>query len=94
MITFRNDDPGYLAWLGDHPEGYVLNVQANPSPSYVVLHRAACWTISRPLDHAGGYTERSYRKIVADTKDALRSAAVREGRPDRTFSSECSHCRP
>jgi hypothetical protein len=93
-ITFRNDDASYLDWVREHQQGYVLNVRDVPDPNYVVLHRATCGTISRLLDRPGGYTDRNYRKIVGDTKDALKSAAIQEGRQDGTFSTECSLCRP
>lgn len=36
MIAFAYDDPGYLDWLADNLEGYVLNVRARQDPSYVV----------------------------------------------------------
>lgn len=72
----------------------MLNVRQTPDPNYVILHRATCKIISRDLPNPGGYTGRSYRKIVATNKDALREAALQQGRSNGTFSHECSLCRP
>ena len=45
---FKDDDSGYRAWLADHqgPEAYVLNAERDPKPTYLMLHRATCHTIS------------------------------------------------
>lgn len=94
MIVFQNDDRAYFAWLREHPTGYVLNVRKKPDPDYVILHQASCRSITRELQKPGGYTGRGYQKIVATTVAALRFAAVRQGRPDGTFSHTCSLCHP
>jgi hypothetical protein len=47
IIEFMDNDQGYVAWLADHPDGFVLNCERPPRPSYLTLHRATCWTISR-----------------------------------------------
>jgi len=31
MQHFADDDSGYLSWLADHPEGFVLNTTQTPS---------------------------------------------------------------
>jgi len=46
MDRFRDDDSGYLKWLTAHPDGFVLNAARNPTPAYLVLHRASCDTIN------------------------------------------------
>lgn len=66
---FIDDDAGYLAWLGAHPTGVVLNTWARPIPSYLVLHGASCRTIgatagSRRLTH-------TFAKVCADTTEEL-----------------------
>ena len=45
-VGFKNDGE-YLDWLADHPEGFVLNRWSKPSPRYLVLHKATCYSISR-----------------------------------------------
>lgn len=94
MKKFEYDDSGYLSWLASHPDGYVLNVRADPDPDYVVLHRAGCWQISTPRPSAEAYTGNSYRKWCAGIVEELRSAAKREGRVDGSFSKRCGLCRP
>jgi hypothetical protein len=36
---FQDDDAGYLAWVQQHPDGFVLNTERRPSPNYLILHR-------------------------------------------------------
>jgi hypothetical protein len=93
VIRFSDDDEGYLDWVSAHPEGFVLNVRRVPDPSYVVLHRASCGSISGKQAR-GAFTERKYRKVCADSVAALSIAAQREGRTDGSFSKRCGHCRP
>ena len=44
MEYFDRDDAGYLAWLQQHPDGFVLNA-GNMSDPNTRLHRAECFTI-------------------------------------------------
>ena len=91
VVEFDGDDAGYLEWLHAHPDGYVANVQRNRSPNYVVLHRATCNSISRPVKQ-GGYTERNYVKYCAETEVDAGYAAAICGRKRGSFSNRCSHC--
>jgi len=45
MEQFMDDEVGYLQWVNTNPEGFVVNCNRSPSPSYLVLHRAHCGTI-------------------------------------------------
>jgi hypothetical protein len=45
--VFQDDDGGYLAWVQQHPDGFVLNTERHPSSSYLMLHRARCAHITR-----------------------------------------------
>jgi hypothetical protein len=45
----EDDDSGYLAWLAEHPGGFVLDTTVEPSARHLVLHRASCSRVSRPL---------------------------------------------
>jgi hypothetical protein len=93
---FEDSDTEYLEWLAEHPEGFVVNTGRNRSADYMVLHRAACTFISRPFRETapGGFTERALIKICADEVPALRQWVKEHGRPDGTFSKECSICKP
>ena len=64
---FRDDDAGYLAWLATHTAGFVLNVARSPRPSYVILHRATCRTISGRPTRGGPWTG-PYIKVCSDDK--------------------------
>jgi hypothetical protein len=70
-IEFRNDDEGYLAWVVDHPHGYVVNTTRGHSRSYLKLHRAKCRHV-RVLQ--GGYvtwTSGEYVKVCATSRAVL-----------------------
>jgi hypothetical protein len=42
ISCFKDDDDGFFAWLERNPDGYVINSERNPKPSYLVLHRPGC----------------------------------------------------
>lgn len=93
VVSFLDDDDGYLRWLDAHPGGYVVNSDRVPKAAYVVLHRAECRTIN-PAFLAGG-AERTwtiaYRKTCADDLAGLARwvrAAVGDG------AKACGLCRP
>ena len=91
---FSRDDDRYLDWVEDNWTGFVLNVRAKNDPSYMVLHKASCWTIGAARYLPGGAVERSYRKVCSNDVEDLRRWVKRNGRPDGTFSAECRHCSP
>ncbi len=84
ISTFVDDDAGFVAWLAAHPGGYVLNHERKPSPRYLVLHRADCWTMA---PRKGGDTRTwtsSYPKTCAATSAALTDRAeANAGSPPR-----------
>lgn len=43
---FRDDNPGYAAWLVENAQGYVLNIQRSLNPSDAHVHAADCQTIN------------------------------------------------
>jgi len=65
MEKFTDDDAGYLRWIANHPNGFVLNIERGERPEYTVLHRATCPSISRNRED-GAYTSRNYKKVVSD----------------------------
>jgi len=64
---FRDDDAGYLEWLAAHPAGFVLNVERNPRPNYLVLHHATCSTISGRPSRGGPWTG-PYIKVCSESE--------------------------
>ncbi len=94
MIAFNRNDEDYLDWLQLHPDGYVANVRRKLSPDFVVLHRATCRRISRPLLDPAGYTGRGYRKFCGISLADIAAAPERCGRPRGAFTSWCRFCKP
>lgn len=43
---FRDDETGYLTWLGSHADGYVLNIARGHLAAGARVHLSGCWTIS------------------------------------------------
>lgn len=90
VATFVDDDAGYLGWLSDWPEGFVVNTARRPEANYVVLHRATCGTISSKPARGSQWTK-DYIKICSADLGALqewaRQATGGELRP-------CGSCRP
>ena len=95
-IEFKDDDDEYYRWLGDNPQGFVVNTPRHKPSNNMVLHRASCKHIREPSreTHPGGFTERAYIKVCASNIEALRDWAAQHGRADRSFSIECSFCEP
>lgn len=85
---FRDDEEGYLAWLAGHPAGFVLNVNRSPRPNYLILHRAACRTISGRPTRGGPWTG-PYIKVCSD--DELQLAAW-TGKTVRAAPTRCGVC--
>ncbi len=48
MVTvFIDDDDGYLRWVQDNPDGYVLNTSlASPKRSSHTIHKADCSSVT------------------------------------------------
>jgi len=93
VVSFLDDDDGYLRWLEAHPDGYVVNSDRVPRATYVVLHRAECRTIN-PARLAGGAEKTwtiAYRKTCAADVAGLTGwvrTAVGDG------ARACGLCRP
>jgi hypothetical protein len=88
IIEFLHDDGGYLAWLRDHPNGYVLNCEPNPKPSYLMLHRATCGTITGAPSSGGSWTV-AYQKVCSDSHGELDRWAAQVGP-----LTPCGICQP
>ena len=87
---FRDDDAGYVARLGAHPDGYVVNIARSYSATQARVHRAGCRTISGENPHGGPWTG-PYVKVCADDLAALDEwAGIEAGKPIR----RCGACHP
>ncbi|WP_156685609.1 hypothetical protein [Mycobacterium sp. Marseille-P9652] len=87
---FRDDDRGYLAWLGGNPDGYVINIARKHSATAARMHRARCRTISGQNPHGGPWTG-PYVKVCAEQLAELEQWAIDQvGQP----IPPCGICRP
>ena len=87
MQTFVDAEDAYLAWVGRHTNGYVLNAGRTDAPSTpVVLHGAACRSISGAYSN---YPTRDYIKICSLDWGELERWAGR--RPESEFRV-CPRC--
>lgn len=71
-----DDDDGYLAWLTEHPDGFVVNTYRTPSLSYLRLHQARCHTIAGTPARGTRWTA-DYAKVCGGRVE-LESWAARE----------------
>ncbi len=87
---FSHKEQLYLDWIHSHPHGFVINTGRSKNPSYMVLHRAWCKTMSHYSKNAapGGFTERDYIKVCASDLSSLREWVRQHGRTDGSFSVE------
>jgi hypothetical protein len=69
--VFEDDDAGYLDWVRQRPDGYVLNSYRKPSANYLPLHRASCWTITGKPARGDRWTTGDFIKVCADTRPDL-----------------------
>ena len=90
MRRYFKDDQGYLTWLAAHPDGFVLNSYAHVTGAYLILHRAACRTINRPLPPPSRWTH-PYPKTCSDDRGEIEAWALRE---TGKAVKPCSHCLP
>lgn len=72
MITYSNEDDGYLSWIASNPEGYVVNIERSLNPNNVILHRANCWTITGDPARGESWTD-AYVKICSTSMEELES---------------------
>ena len=95
-LIFDDGDEEYLDWVRSFLPGFVINTTRSSNPSYMVLHKKGCPSITNYTDMAqpGGFTERDFIKICALNKSDLRRWVKENGRPDGSFSGECPICSP
>jgi len=87
VLIFKNDDAGYLAWMGAHrKDGYVINTRRPPSRKYLKLHYAACYTISGTPARGDVWTQGQYAKVCSTRRDSLETWAW------KTFRKKVDPC--
>lgn len=88
IMCFNGDHGGFRQWAKQHPDGYVLNLNAFKPPVKfdVVLHRITCWTIQTPPKGHMGATP---AKHCLDQRAGLVDWATPLGP-----LNECRFCKP
>lgn len=70
---FVDDDAGYLRWIADHADGFVLNTYRQPRANYLRLHRSSCSSVSGTPANGTRWTA-DYIKICGDAEQLKRWA--------------------
>ena len=91
MQRFENNDGGYLRWLRQNPNGYVLNVLRTHLHHGVRLHRADCYTIQDKAFRGSGWTTTSYVKLCSNERQPLRNWTERNV---GVVPPDCFKCSP
>ena len=90
MREFRDDDSGYLRWIQDHPDGYIVNAFRHPTANYLILHRAMWSTITRLAVNAKTWTSGGFIEVCSEQRSELDTWAKRV--PGEL--SPCGVCKP
>lgn len=93
MPEFIDDDAGYVAWVAEHPYGYVVTSWNPPRADYISLHRADCQCINPDkARHIDNWTQ-AYIKACGETIEELQNwAETRFGTGPHALAP-CGHCR-
>ena len=72
VVKFRDDEDGYIGWVGRNPGGWVINAGRKLAKSdCLVLHRAACQSITTRPPHT-----KDYIKFCSTDRSALLAWAL------------------
>lgn len=89
--VFKNQDSAYLRWVGDNPDGFVLNTNRSFSPSLSRVHGAWCPTIQGSPANGNTWTSGDYVKACASELEALLDWGSRKVGQE---PPGCGRCRP
>lgn len=88
MLTFDNDENGYLQWVADNPNGFVINAPKRSGDFPDMLHRASCKSITTDLQT--NYTTTTFKKICSIDRQELTDWGDRNSEDFR----HCKQCNP
>ena len=91
MRLFEDDDAGYLDWVENRQDGFVVNTFRKPDPRYLMLHRATCGTIRGKPARGDRWTTGDFLKACSETRADLDQWA-RENVGGKL--TPCGLCRP
>ena len=88
--TFRDRDAAFVRWRESHARGFIVNHARVPTPRYLMLHSATCFTLNGSPTRGSTWTS-TYAKTCGDTVAELAAWALREtsGR-----LQSCGRCQP
>ena len=84
---FVDDDSSYQSWIAAWPGGYVLNCNRSPNSAYLILHRAACTSITELQAGMQTFTG-EYVKVCSTDRGAITQWAI-----DSTGAAPTRRCR-
>jgi len=76
VIQYIDNEEGYLNWVAQHPDGFLINCYRNETPDYLWLHRTTCGHIKSPKRK--NYTTRGFKKVCSDNRKELADWAANE----------------
>ena len=86
FMLFQDDDDGFFDWIEGNPDGYFINCERNPKPTYLVLHRPQC-------PHFKGAPElhwtKGYVKVCSESRAELEDWARDTVGGDVTLCRTC-----
>jgi hypothetical protein len=78
LVAFEDNDRDYLFWTSRNSRGYVVNCYRNPTPDYLILHWADCYTVN---GSQSPWTTGEYAKVCSPILTALEAWADDIGGP-------------
>ena len=93
--VFDSGDEPFLAWMRNHPDGFVLNTTPSEDTSYLVFHKSQCRHIAGDTSAQlpGAFTEREYIKVCSHDAADLVAWAQRKRKQALAYKS-CETCKP
>ena len=92
---FNSGDEPYIAWMHQHPKGYVLNARVESGSRSLMLHRSGCQHIAAYTrsDAPDSFTAHKYVKVCSESPSDL-SAWAAANRPSDAPTKLCKTCQP
>ena len=92
MVIFINEDRGYLNWVKQHRNGYVLEARRASHVSHCVIHRAVCAQVKQSAAHKHVHwtTGTKFKACGLDREELIAWSSQETGLPARN----CDVCQP
>jgi hypothetical protein len=90
VISFTDNDAGYLAWIDDNPNGFVINALRTPKSGPVLLHRARCKWITGTPPNGNLWTGEQIKHCATSLRALETWAYDATGQPPK----HCKLCHP